>query len=159
VSRPELPQVKRRNEYGNDVEERGPSHSPFHPGATRCGAQSSIKMCWAGCRNAIRALPGGHGKSFPQQWAGCAACVRCAKTVSEGAIFVPPARSSIGELDGAELRARARPVLVRPAGEARLGHWAVGCLQRAAGAQPVFDEERHVRLLVRDRENNSTCER
>jgi hypothetical protein len=67
--------VKRRNEYGNDVEERGPSHSPFHPGATQCGAQSSIKMRFAGCRNTIRALPGGHGKSFPQRWAGvCSVC-------------------------------------------------------------------------------------
>jgi hypothetical protein len=45
-----------------------------------------------------------------------------------------------------------------------IGQWAVCKGQRApgaaaAGAQPVFDEERHVRLLVRDRENNSTSVR
>jgi hypothetical protein len=34
-------------------------------------------------------------------------------------------RESIVGLDGAELRERARPALVRPVGEARLGHWVV----------------------------------
>jgi hypothetical protein len=128
VSRPELPQVKRRNECGNDVEERGPSHSPFHPGATRCGAQSSIKIRLQAAGTQSGPCPAVTGNHFRSDGRGvqrmCAARRRRARARS---LYRLRAAASASRTAQSCERVLDPVLVVRPAGGSVIAHPAHRC--------------------------------